>query len=277
MISSSDEQDLDVPAAGLGYVRHREEIVREIDRLRLVLASGADLTRQVPTCPDWSLDALVRHTGGAVRWATHLVRERAQENIPEETVPGAAGPAESTVEALDAWLAQTAVELADALGGAGPDTPVWTWGWERTAGFWARRMTHELVVHRADATLAAGLPYEVHPEVAADALDEWLEIVHFIQRSGQAERAPELSGSGRSLLLRATDAPDGLDAHWLITFEDDGFRWRRGSGSATVELSGPLTDVLLAFYRRRPLDDGRVTVTGDRALLDLWLDVATFG
>lgn len=92
MISSSDEQNLDVPATGLGYVRHREEIVREIDRLRLVLASGADLTRQVPTCPDWTLDDLVRHTGGAVRWATHLVRERAQENIPEETVPGARDP-----------------------------------------------------------------------------------------------------------------------------------------------------------------------------------------
>ncbi len=70
--------------------------------------------------------------------------------------------------------------LVATLREAGPKAPVWSWGWEHTAGFWARRMTHELVVHRADATLAARLPYEVAPDIAADAIDEWLEIVEFV-------------------------------------------------------------------------------------------------
>ncbi|CAM5743868.1 maleylpyruvate isomerase family mycothiol-dependent enzyme [Streptomyces hirsutus] len=55
-------------------------------------------------------------------------------------------------------------------------------------------MTHEMTVHRADVTLAAGLPYEVAPDVAADAIDEWLEIVQWAQRTLPEDTARELRG-----------------------------------------------------------------------------------
>ncbi|NYV78199.1 maleylpyruvate isomerase family mycothiol-dependent enzyme, partial [Streptomyces sp. UH6] len=162
----------------LTYADHVAHIERQVTLLRSLLASDADLTATVPTCPDWTLEELVRHVGGALRWAALLVSERATGNIPDERVPLLDGPAErGDAAALDAWFGESGRLLAEALRAAGPDTPVWSWYQDHTAGFWARRMCNELAVHRADAALAAGRPYEVAPEVAADTVEEWLEIV----------------------------------------------------------------------------------------------------
>ncbi|MGC5412932.1 maleylpyruvate isomerase N-terminal domain-containing protein, partial [Streptomyces sp. DT225] len=77
-----------------------------------------------------------------------------------------------------------AAGTADALREAGPDAEAWSWAWEHSAGFWARRMAIETVVHLADAALAAKVPYTMTPELAADTIDEWLEIVSFAQSEG---------------------------------------------------------------------------------------------
>ncbi|MFE9707225.1 maleylpyruvate isomerase family mycothiol-dependent enzyme [Streptomyces sp. NPDC005930] len=260
------------------HERYCDEITHQVQQLRDLVASGTDLSATVPTCPDWSLEDLVRHTGGALRWAGLLVRTRAQEDVPDEQVPGVAGPdARSDAGALGAWLAESGDTVVGALREAGPDAKVWSWGPRHDAGFWARRMTHEVTVHRADAVLTAGRPYRVAPDVAADAIDEWLEIVRFVQRTGTDPEAGELRGSGRSIHLHATDAAPGLNAEWLIEFGEDGFTWRRGHEKATVALRGPLTDVLLAFYRRLPLDALGLEVLGERELLEFWLERASFG
>ncbi|MEU6123112.1 maleylpyruvate isomerase family mycothiol-dependent enzyme [Streptomyces sp. NPDC047123] len=260
----------------LGHERYCDEVVRQIDLLRATL-TGADLSLTVPTCPDWTLAELVRHTGGAVRWSERLVATRAETDIPDEDVPECGGPEGDDPAALDAWLAGTAELGARTFRAAGPDAPVWSWADDPSAGFWARRMTHELAVHRADAALAAGVPYAIEPDVAADAIDEWLDLVAFAQRTDPEDSAAELKGTGRSIQLHATDAPDGLDAEWFIEFGDDGFTWWRGHAKATVTLRGPLTEVLLAFYRRRAPDSGHVEVLGERELLDFWLERASFG
>lgn len=211
--------------------------------------------------------------------------------MPEKEVPLYEGPeVKGDPAALDAWLVETGEMLVATLREAGPKAPVWSWGWEQTAGFWARRMTHELVVHRADATLAAGVPYEVAPDIAADAIDEWLEIVEFVQRTMPHDEAAELRGPGRSIHLHATDASADLNAErsemgvpppegWgrLVELAEDVVRRRRGHEKATVALRGSLTEVLLAFYRRLPLDSGELAVLGERRLLDFWLERATFG
>ncbi|MFE0177365.1 maleylpyruvate isomerase family mycothiol-dependent enzyme [Streptomyces sp. NPDC059002] len=260
----------------LSHDRYCDEVTHQLDLLRTTLA-GADLSVTVPTCPDWTLGQLARHMGGAVRWSGHLVATRAERNVADEAVPNATGPEGDDPAALDDWLAGTAEFGARTFRDAGAGAAVWSWTEDHTAGFWARRMTHELAIHRADAAIAAGVAYEVAPEVAADAIDEWLEIVQFVQRVSPEDSASELKGAGRSIHLHATDAPAGLDAEWLIEFGDDGFTWRRGHAKATVALRGPLTEVLLAFYRRRPLDAGGVEVLGERELLDFWLERATFG
>ncbi|MFD5983326.1 maleylpyruvate isomerase family mycothiol-dependent enzyme [Streptomyces cyaneofuscatus] len=256
----------------LSYDRYCDEILAQTDALRATL-KGADLTANVPSCPDWTLRQLAVHVGGAHRWVGEIVRGRATEDVPEEKVPGAAGPGSDDPAALDAWLAEGAAATVEALREAGPDTEVWTWAWERRTAFWARRMTHETVVHRADAALAARVPYTVAPEVAADTIDEWLRIVSFAQEGGDPE-ADELRGGERSLHLHATDVPG---AEWLIEFGEDRFTWRHDHEKATVALRGSLTDLMLVFNRRLEPTSERVEVLGDAELLDFWLDRSSFG
>jgi uncharacterized protein (TIGR03083 family) len=262
----------------LAHDRYCDEIAHQAGQLRAVVTSGADLSATVPTCPDWSLEQLVRHTGGALRWADTLVRTRAEENIGKDQVPLSGGPeARGDAGALDAWLAETGELVVAALRGAGPDTTVWSWSGIHTSGFWARRMAHEITVHRADAALAAGLSYEVAADIAADAIDEWLQIVEFIQRTQPHEAAKELRGTGSSIHLHATDTAPEVNAEWVVELTEKGVVWRRGHEKATVALRGPLTDVMLAFYRRLPLDSPRLEILGERELLEFWLRRATFG
>ncbi len=257
----------------LAHERHCQEIAHQIGELRAVVTSGADLSRAVPTTPDWSLEELVRHLGGALRWVALMVRTGAVEETPRRTCRSSRGPGSGDAAALDAWLAESGELVVGALREAGPDARVWSWAGIDNAGFWARRMTHEVTVHRADATLAAGLPYEVAPEVAADAVDEWLEIVEWAQRTMPDDEVHGLRGPLRTLHLHATDT----EAEWLIRLDEDGVSWSRGHEKATVALRGPLTWVLLAFYRRITLDDPRVEVLGERKVLEHWLELASFG
>ncbi|MDH6224703.1 MULTISPECIES: maleylpyruvate isomerase family mycothiol-dependent enzyme [Streptomyces] len=262
----------------LTYADHITHIDRQARQLGSLLTSHADLAATVPTCPGWTLEDLVRHVGGALRWAALLVAERAVGNVPDERVPLLGGPPErGDAAALDAWFGESGRLLTEALRGAAPDTPVWSWYQDRTAGFWARRMTNELAVHRADAALAAGRPYEVAPEVAADTIEEWLEIVRFAQRQPDDKDAAELRRGGRTLHLHATDAPAGLDAEWLVELADEGLVWRREHGKADVALRGPLAEVMMAFHRRQAPDTGALEVLGDRGLLDFWLARTKWG
>ncbi|MFF0727344.1 maleylpyruvate isomerase N-terminal domain-containing protein [Streptomyces sp. NPDC004134] len=241
----------------LPYERYCAEVGAQTDLLRRTVR-GADLATRVPTCPDWDLGELAVHVGGAHRWAAELVRTRATEELAEETVPGYAGPEPRTAAALDGWLAEGADLLAAELRAAGADAGVWTW---------------------ADADGAAGVEFAVDADVAADAIDEWLEILEFAQRGGDPDmeplHAPELAGSG--IHLHATDTSPEAGAEWLIELGPGGFRWRREHAKAAVALRGPLADVLRVFYRRLPPDSGRVEVLGEAGVLDTWLAATAWG
>ncbi|MFJ1673839.1 maleylpyruvate isomerase family mycothiol-dependent enzyme [Streptomyces sp. NPDC088251] len=255
----------------LSHDLYCDEIIGRTDALRAAI-NGADLGATVPTCPDWTLRDLAVHVGGAHRWVSEIVRTRATEMVPLQQV-AESRPEGDDPAVLDAWLADGAAETAGLLRAAGPDEKVWSWGWERSTGFWSRRMAHETIVHQADAALTAGAGYEVAPELAADTIEEWLEIIAFVRSTGD-KRAAGLTGAGRSIHLHATDVPD---AEWLIEFGADGFGWRHAHEKATVSLRGPLTDVMLVFNRRLAADSDRVEVLGDAELLDFWLERTTFG
>ncbi|MEU6160791.1 maleylpyruvate isomerase family mycothiol-dependent enzyme [Streptomyces sp. NPDC047130] len=255
------------------YARRIAHVDQQVEQLRSLVTSGADLAAPVPTCPDWTLEELVRHVGGALRWSAFLVAHRADADVPDERIPLLRGPREQgDAGELGAWLDGSGRLLTDALRGAEPDTPVWSWFTDRTAGFWARRVCNELAVHRADAALATGRPYEVVPEVAADTIEEWLGIVRFAQRNPEVQDIAALRAGGRTLHLHATDAPTGLDAAWLIELADEGVVWSRAHAGADVALRGPLAEVMLALHRRAAPDSGSLEVLGDRALLDLRLE-----
>ncbi|WP_030618029.1 maleylpyruvate isomerase N-terminal domain-containing protein [Streptomyces sclerotialus] len=261
----------------LGHERYCEEILVQAGLFREALR-GADLKTTVPTCPEWTLGELTRHLGGALRWMAATVRTRAQDMVPDEDVPDFKGPGDGDPAALDAWFGAGAEVAAAALREAGPDTRVWTWVDHQAAGFWARRAVHETAIHRADAAIAAGVAYQLAPDVAVDTLEEWLEIGTAPQALELRPELRRLLGPGRTLCLHATNTGGPAGTRWIIDMTGDRLTWRHGEADeeAAVMVSGPLTDVLLVFYRRLPADTPTVRVQGDRDLFDEWLGLVSW-
>ncbi|MFH8343568.1 maleylpyruvate isomerase N-terminal domain-containing protein [Streptomyces sp. NPDC018045] len=259
----------------LDHDRYCAEVLAQTDLLRQTVR-GADLKATVPTCPEWTLEDLLRHVGGAYRWVDTVVRTRATEMVPHEATPNHKGPTGSDPAALDAWLADGARRVVEALREVGPDARIWTWAPDQPSGFWARRMVHETAVHRADAAATTGAAFSLDPEVAADTVEEWTQLICLVPRLMPDHPANRLLGTGRTLRLHATDAPPGAPADWLLDFTGDAFTYRHSSEEATVTLQAPLADLLRVYYRRLPTDTPGVRITGDRAFLEEWLEAARF-
>jgi uncharacterized protein (TIGR03083 family) len=235
------------------------------------LVAGADSSVEVPSCPGWDLRHLVEHVGQAHRYATAMVRHQA-------TGPGDVAWLSSKLPDGGSrdWLTDGAAGLVAAVREVGPDRPVWNFTRRpgATAAFWLRRMAHETAVHRADAALALARPYDLEPELAADALSEWLELV---TSPGAAVARPELveqlRGSGQTLHLLATDRTLPTSYEWTIHRGPDGVSWTPGPsepGRGGVQVAAPVTILLLAVLSRVGPKDPRVAVTGDAALWDHW-------
>ncbi|GGS30723.1 maleylpyruvate isomerase family mycothiol-dependent enzyme [Actinokineospora fastidiosa] len=219
--------------------------------------AGADPQARVPTCPEWPLRVLVGHIGQAHRWAAGIVGS-GPSPVPDPVDADPGPPGE-----WSAWLRDGATALADAVAAAG-DSPVWTFFGERPARFWLRRMLHDTTIHHADAALATGAPFAVEPDIAADAVTEWLELLSNPVTPSIKPEFAALRGAGQTLQL-SPDAGPG----WLITRTPDGVEWDRTTGPADVTMAAPIADLLLVFTRRLPAS--RITITGDRALADHWL------
>lgn len=244
----------------------------EIDTQAGLLAGavdGADLGTPVPSCPGWNVAQLLRHLGGGLRWAEEIVRTRATGPLPDAHFRQVSADPDPT---LGGWVAAGAEQLAATLRRAGPGVGLWS-PVVGGSSFYARRFAYETLMHRADATLALGGDFTVDPVVAADALDEWMELGSLPEMLDFHPAQRELLGPGRTVHLHATDAPG---AEWVVDLTGDRIGWRRAHEKAAVAVRGPLTDLLLLVYGRRPVTD-RTDVRGDRELLDSWLARTSFG
>ncbi|MFA1550573.1 maleylpyruvate isomerase family mycothiol-dependent enzyme [Actinomadura chokoriensis] len=247
-----------------------DEIVTQTELLTSSIRDG-DMTAPVPSCPGWNVGQLLRHLGGGQRWAEEIVRTRAAAPPPDDHFRDLSGYADENAAVVGPWLRDGAGRLAATLRQTGPDADVWTPVPGRTASFYARRFAHETLIHRADAMLALGREFTVADDVAADALDEWMELGSLPMMLDLKPEQRDLLGPGRSVHLHATDTP----AEWLVDLTGDVIAWRRVHEKAAVAVRGTLTELLLLVYRRRPV--GGLEVFGDAQLLDFWLERVGFG
>jgi uncharacterized protein (TIGR03083 family) len=237
------------------------------------LVDGADLTRPVPTCPDWTLRQLATHVGRAHRWAAEIASTRSAEMIPFRQVPDGRIPDDPAQHAP--WLRAGASRVVGAVQEAGSDR-VWAFNALRPASFWGRRMAHETAVHRADAELAAGRDPVIAPDVAADGLDEWLGFLSGPPAGGPDPRLAALPDGG-VLHVHATDEGlDGEAGEWLVRRRGSEVIVEHGHGRGDVALRGPAGRLLLVLLRRLPPDDPQVQVLGDPAVLAAWLEATPF-
>jgi uncharacterized protein (TIGR03083 family) len=234
------------------------------------LTDGTDLTRPVPTCPEWTLRQLITHVGRAHRWATAIVTTRSPVPIPFREVPDGKLPENPREHA--GWLRTGAAGVVDAVRTAG-DEQVWTHPGPGPARYWARRMAHETAVHRADGQIALGQRPQIDPVTAADGIDEWLG---FLAEPDQGEGRPALAGlHGKVLHMHVTDE-EVAAGEWMIRPAANGLTVEPGHGKGDVALRGPASDLLLLLLRRIPPGDPAVEVLGDAAVLDELLAVTPF-
>jgi uncharacterized protein (TIGR03083 family) len=246
-----------------------DEIQASADALAAIVAVQ-DPALPIPTCPEWTLRQLGTHVGRAHRWAAEIVRRRASEPIGFREAPDGAYPAQADERA--AWLRHGARLLIETVTAAGDDV-VWasTLSGSAPAGFWARRMAHETLVHRVDAEFGCGTEPVIDPVLAADAIDEWLTL---LSQPMVAAVAPLPAGA--VLHVHATDPELAGDGEWLVRHVEEGLTVEPGHGKADIALSGPAANMLLLLVRRRKSDDHGVTVHGDASLLTGWLENTPF-
>jgi uncharacterized protein (TIGR03083 family) len=234
-----------------------------ITRESTALADAAERARpdaRVPSCPEWTVRDLVAHVGEVQQWARITVEQRASERLSRRSLPEAPSGAE-----LVPWFRAQASALVELLGATEPSTRVWSWTDDQTAHFWYRRQANEVAVHRWDAELVVGDPRPIEVRLAADGVDECLELLRFRTRD-------QVVGSGETVHLHCTDTPPDVGGEWLVTLGADGPVVERRHEKADVAARGGASDLDLFVWGRVPRD--AFEVFGDVELLDRFQDAA---
>jgi hypothetical protein len=124
----------------------------------------------------------------------------------------------------------------------------------------ARRRVHEVLVHTYDAQLAAGAVQPMPADVAIDGVAEFLDTCNSTPAAWPHEPA--------TIHYHATEG-----CSWRIRLSGDGARVVRlapaaGEDRDTADVSarGTVSDLVLFFYGRIPLDS--LTWDGDRRIFD---------
>ncbi|MGW0413287.1 maleylpyruvate isomerase family mycothiol-dependent enzyme [Streptomyces collinus] len=230
-------------------------------RLLAAAAAEAGTDAKVPTCPEWQVADLLRHTGAVHRWAAALVADGHTAPRPLGDGPDLDGAG------LVAWYRDSHRLLVDTLAGAPADLECWTFHpapCPSPLAFWTRRQAHETAVHRYDAESArGGTASPIDAGFAADGIDELLRGFHARPRSRVRTERP------RVLRVRAVDA--GADAVWTVRLSTEPpVTSRDAAGDAEAELTGPAERLYLALWNREAVP----SVTGDRSLATLWRETS---
>ncbi len=238
-----------------GYLEHLRS-----DGDALSAAAERDLDAHVPSCPDWNMADLVRHTSQVHRHRTVLARLGRTE-FPKDLKPE---PGPEDVGALVGWYRAGLDGLIDALQEVGPDAPTWTWTGENKVAFWFRRMAQETAVHRWDAQNAIGSADPIDADLASDGVDEFLDA--FLHPSLPGEEA-QWHGAPATVHLHCTD----VEGEWTVTLEPGAMpTYTRGHSKGDAAVRGRAHDLLMFMWRRvEPRD---VDVVGGLALVDEFWD-----
>ncbi|HUR13875.1 MAG TPA: maleylpyruvate isomerase family mycothiol-dependent enzyme [Mycobacteriales bacterium] len=187
---------------------------------------AADPTRDVASCPGWTVQDLTNHITAVHRWVLGALRNEGSPPYDD-----------SVVSTADDYAA-AATALVTRLRELPEDAPCWTFNRDdQTAGFWRRRQLQEVSIHRWDVE-----QHEIDEAVAEAGVDE---VVSFF--------LPRQVRSGRTTLPAGHVGLDTGRAMWTLV-DGDGPR-------AFLHAGAP--DLNLLLWGRRTLDE--VVVEGDAA------------
>ncbi|MBP1632279.1 MAG: hypothetical protein H6Q11_567 [Acidobacteria bacterium] len=228
------------------------------------LAEAAEAAGPEPliaACPGWDVAQLVWHLTEVHYFWGEIVARRLQDPEEVERLERPDG-----FPALLTRCRSGAERLADVLAAADPAAPVWTWSHQKDAAFVIRHQAQETAVHRWDAEQAAGRVFALDAELAADAIDEFLE------HTAAPWRLQEAAPVGGTVHLHPTDAP----GEWTVAEEAAGtLAVSREHAKGDAAMRGPASDLLLVLYRRLP--PGVLETFGDTGVLERFLARSNLG
>ena len=217
------------------------------------VAAAGDLDAPVPSCPRWSLQKLVGHLGWVYNWVSEHIEQRSATMLNRDDVPR---PPQG--EAVVDWFSAAHTRVLAALRDVDPDEEVWGFAGINTGAFWHKRLAHESLVHRWDAENAVGPPGALDSDLAADGVDELVEVILPFQ------------------IRHATDLPEGTlhlhrtdgEGEWLCRISEGRLEAERVHARGDVAVRGTGEQLDLVLWRR--IDPGDVEVFGDVAVLAAW-------
>ncbi|MXZ30149.1 MAG: maleylpyruvate isomerase family mycothiol-dependent enzyme [Acidimicrobiia bacterium] len=218
------------------------------------VAAAGDLDAPVPSCPRWPLQKLIGHLGWVYNWVSEHIERRSATVLDRD-----AFPRPPAGEAVIDWYGAAHARVLEALEGIDPAEAVWSWAGINTGAFWHRRLAQESLIHRWDAENAVGEPGPLDSDLAADGVDELVEVIlPFGARSAQGP-LPE-----GTLHLHRTDG----HGEWLCRVAEGRMEVERVHGRGDVALRGTGEQLDLVLWRRIEPDD--VEVFGDLGVLAAW-------
>lgn len=233
----------------------------EVEATRLSEIDAGDLAHDVPHLDGWTVASVLGHTGWVLRFASLALAADPADPPSRSSVPEPP-PGDEVID----WFATGTDELQRALASTDLATLRPTFTGPQPAGWWLRRLSHELSIHRWDAESAFRRPEPIDGRQARDGIDEVLQVFtpHRMQFA-------TLDGEGETVHLHATDIDDG---EWVLTYGAESVAWEHAHARGDVAARGPVSDLLLLLWSRIPAS--RLEVYGDAALLDRWQEAATF-
>lgn len=253
----------------------RSHLAEESARFVEVLAATA-MDTDVPTCPDWNAGDLLWHLAGVQHFWSRIVAEDITDAAIVDSLVEPDRPGDR--DGLVAFFRSASTALATALDDVdSPEGPRWTWAPDQSAAFIARRQVHEALIHRVDAEVAAGTRTPIDPSLAADGIDETLQVMY----GGQPAWGSFAADGDRAVLLHATDTGHqwvtalgrftGTDPADNSEVNEDDIRVSRGSGVAQARIEGGAADLDCWLWHRPAV--GPVSTSGDQAVLDRFLAI----
>ncbi|TNM39759.1 maleylpyruvate isomerase family mycothiol-dependent enzyme [Nocardioides albidus] len=234
----------------------------------LAVLEGCDPEARVPSCPDWDAADLLWHLGEVQHFWEHVVRTRPE---PPESYEEPERP--SSFDGLVAFFRATHETFIGQFEKADPTDPAWFWSGNpahQNIAHLARRQAHEALIHRRDAELAAGQVTDLPAALAADGVDEILDVMYgglppwgrFEPREQYAEFRATDTGSSVWVQLGTFSGttPEGVER----SGEPDQHVVADPGVPADLVVTGTASDLDAWLWHRA--GDERISITGDDAV-----------
>jgi uncharacterized protein (TIGR03083 family) len=230
---------------------------------RILQAYERDRYAAVPWSDRWTVATVARHVAGTHHVVADIVRGRPDADF------GLFGqlqtPAKDAPEFVE-WFCSGTASLLEQLSTVPAADECWSWfAPGHCVGWWARRMAFEAVIHRSDTDAAQDQNFSIAPDIAADGIDEYLDV--FVEASRVGHDAPP----GPTMSFECSDRSDRW---WLDLSERGGRIVSREPRAASVRIRGTAERLLLIVWGRvsiSDLVDGEVS--GDVGVLDRWSEL----